>query len=122
MMRVFATALVLAVMGLGTAFAAQDEPREEERIRVIPVKTATQVFGDTINVCMYSGARPRPYRVVKYSCRGGASYCSAFVAVENDEADILLMSFDLEFPPVEATGSTCNQPAPPPTGQLQPLQ
>lgn len=73
----------------------------------------TQTVGETLTMCMYRGARPHPYRVVTSTCRGGGSHCTAFIALNDEEAEMVLLTYDLDYPPVEASGPTCDQPGPP---------
>lgn len=115
--RIILPALAAAVL---LSAAGASPQADGAKVVTIPIKTATQTVGETITVCMYRGARPSPYRVVRSSCRGGADYCTAHIALGEEEADMVVTSYDLDYPPVEATGPTCDQPAPPPTGVLPP--
>lgn len=111
---------VLVVLGAGTALAAREARSSATSITAVPVKTAGPTVGETVLVCMYRGARPGPYRVLSHACRRGADYCTAWIALGQEEAPIVLATYDLGFAPVEATGPTCDQPAPPPSGTLSP--
>ncbi len=114
----------VVLLGAGTALAARDALAAQDAlataasIMAVPVKTAGTTVGETLQVCMYRGARPGPYRVLASSCRGGADYCTAWIALGQEEAPIVLADYDLGFAPVEATGPACDQPAPPPSGTL----
>lgn len=77
---------------------------------LLPVATLAQDIGESIRVCMYHGASPRDYPVVHATCRGGGDKCTAFVAVTKEEADFLLLTYDLSNPPVEANGAVCDRP------------
>lgn len=78
---------------------------------VLPVlTTGWKEAGGSIRVCMYNRAQPREYPLMGSICRDGATGCTAFVAVPNHEAEVLIAGYDLTNPPVEATGSVCDLP------------
>lgn len=107
-------AAALLIVGAGSALSART-PIQPDQVRVIPIRTATQTVGQSITVCMYRGARPSSYRVVTSSCRGGADYCTAWIELGEEEAEVVVATYDLGFGPVEATGPTCDQPGKPPS-------
>ena len=76
----------------------------------VPVVTLAGSSDESIIVCMYPGARPEPYRIVAKSCKGGASECTAFVALPRGTAEMIVTGYDLSDPPREATGPECTRP------------
>ena len=87
---------------------------------VLPVLAKKGSDAPTISVCMYPGARPQSYSVLQRVCPGGADTCTAFVAVQQSEAEILVAGYDISNPPVEATGSVCDRPVFIPSGAALP--
>ena len=104
----------------GTAPVAQSVHPKAAGIRAVPVRTATLTVGNTITVCMYGGARPSPYRVITATCRGGADFCTAWIELGEEEAEMVVTIYNLDFAPVEATGPVCDQPRPPASGAIPP--
>lgn len=107
----FKTNLVfIAAIALVGLTGASTVERASDQVAAVPVLTASRTVGAALSVCMYPGARPQTYRVLSISCRGGAERCTAFVALGDEEAEVLLAGYDLANPPVEATGSVCERP------------
>jgi len=117
---VLTVAGALALLSIGTAPVAQSINPEAAGIRAIPIRTATRTVGDTITVCMYGGARPSPYRVITATCRGGADFCTAWIELGEEEAEMVVTIYNLDYAPVEATGPICDQPRRPPSGAAPP--
>ncbi len=113
-----AAGVALLAVGLASSLSAETPTRSSPLVKVVPVRTVSQTVGQTLTVCMNRGARPSSHRVVTHSCRGGADYCTAWVELGDEEANIVLATYDLGYAPVEATGATCDQPGPPPSGVL----
>ncbi len=75
----------------------------------VPVSTESVTEGDRLLVCMYEGARPREYPVLAAGCHGGAERCTTFIALPVSEAVNLLVTYDINNPPVEATSEATRE-------------
>jgi hypothetical protein len=85
----------------------------------IPVRASTELARSAqLRVCTYQGGRPRTWEVLRRSCRGGANYCTVFVAAAIHD-EMLYIEYDIDNPPVAvASDESCTQPYRQPTGIL----
>jgi hypothetical protein len=85
----------------------------------IPVRASTELAQSAqLRVCTYQGGRPRTWEVLRRSCRGGADYCTVFVAAAIHD-EMLYIEYDIDNPPVAvASDEPCTRPYRQPTGIL----
>lgn len=113
-MKLIAVAAILALGG-GQPDLWPFRPAPENTVPV-PVLTASPTVGAFISACMYAGARPRTYPVLGVSCKAGAERCTAFIALPLSESEVIIPTYSLANPPVEATSEICERPEFRPTG------
>ena len=80
----------------------------------IPVRAARELSGSTqLRVCTYPGGRPRTWEALRWSCAGGADYCTVFVAAAVHD-EMLYIEYDIDNPPVAvASDEPCTLPLQP---------
>jgi hypothetical protein len=118
---------LLAVAASATAAYALAPEQSPPALRLAPEGTtaiaifaprASYTTSGTMQVCLYPQARPRELPVIRMACRGGGDRCAAFVAVPNEEADIIMSTYDFDEPPTVPVNGVCEASRLPALGNM----